>query len=115
MATALKGKGRALDPVKRARVVRISRHERRRHLLAIACLFLVVLSLALLYVWLRLQVVHMGYLLSATSKLRAQLEQENRELRVELASMTSPDRLEAMARRRLRLIPPEKGQVVILP
>jgi cell division protein FtsL len=57
----------------------------------------------------------MGYLLSTTSKLQNQLEQENRELKVELATLTSPDRLEAMARKRLGLVPPEKGQVVILP
>jgi len=29
--------------------------------------------------------------------------------------MTSPDRLEALARQRLGLIQPEKGQVVVLP
>src|SRR3990167_7157372 len=39
---------------------------------------------ALAHVWLRLQVVHLGYELSTTSKLQNQLEQENRELKVEL-------------------------------
>ena len=34
---------------------------------------------------------------------RSRLEQENRELKVELATLTSPDRLDAMARRRLGL------------
>jgi cell division protein FtsL len=43
------------------------------------------------------------------------LEQENRELKLELATMTSPDRLEAQARKRLGLVPPEKGQVIVLP
>jgi cell division protein FtsL len=57
----------------------------------------------------------MGYVLSTTTKLQGRLEQENRELQVELASLTSPDRLEAMARRRLGLMPPEKGQVIVLP
>jgi cell division protein FtsL len=57
----------------------------------------------------------MGYVLSSTSKLQHQIEHENRELKVELATLTSPDRLEATARRRLGLIPPEKGQVIILP
>jgi cell division protein FtsL len=71
--------------------------------------------LGLVHVWLRLQVVHMGYVLSTTTKLQGRLEQENRELKVELASLTSPDRLEAMARRRLGLMPPEKGQVIVLP
>lgn len=59
--------------------------------------------------------VHLGYVLSAASKLQSQLEQENRELKVELATLTSPDRLEAMARKRLGLVTPEKDQVVVLP
>jgi cell division protein FtsL len=53
--------------------------------------------------------------LSTTSKLQSRLEQENRELRIELATMTSPDRLESLARRRLGLRQPEKGQVIVLP
>jgi cell division protein FtsL len=57
----------------------------------------------------------MGYVLSTTSKLQNQLEQEHRELKVELATLTSPDRLEAMSRRRLGLTLPEKGQVIVLP
>ncbi len=77
----------------------------------VACL----VSLALAHVWLRLQVVHLGYVLSTTSKLQGQLEQENRELKLELATLTSPDRLEELARSRLGLREPEQGQVVILP
>jgi cell division protein FtsL len=78
-------------------------------------LALCLVGVALLHVWLRLQVVHMGYVLSTTSKLQNQLEQENRELRLELATLTSPDRLEAMARQRLGLVSPDKGQIIILP
>jgi len=115
MSTALSSKARRLSSVKKGRVERTRRPKERWKFVALSSLFLGVLSLALLHVWLRLQVVHMGYLLSTTSKLQTQLEQENRELRVELASMTSPDRLEAMARRRLGLTPPQKGQVIILP
>ncbi len=76
--------------------------------------FLLV-GLALLDVWLRLQVIHLGYVLSTTAKLQSQLEQENRELKVELASLTAPERLEEMARLRLGLIEPQKNQVVVLP
>lgn len=74
-----------------------------------------LVALALLHVWLRLQVVHLGYVLSTTSKLQSQIEQENRELKVELATLTSPDRLEAASRARLGMVEPERGQVVILP
>ena len=78
-------------------------------------LALFLVGLALLHVWLRLQVVHLGYVLSTTSKLQSQLEQENRELKVELASLTAPDRLEEMAQLRLGLLEPQKNQMVILP
>src|SRR3954462_8819697 len=73
-----------------------------------------LVAVALLHVWLRLQVVHMGYALATATKLQRQLEQENRELKVELATLTSPQRLEAMARSRLGMAEPQRGQVVIL-
>jgi len=76
---------------------------------------LVLIGVVLIHVWLRLQVVRFGYVLSTTSKLQTRLEQENRELKLELAKMTSPDRLEVLARQRLGLVTPEKGQVVVLP
>jgi len=82
---------------------------------ALALLALCLVGVALLHVWLRLQVVHMGYALSTTAKLQNQLEQAQRELKVEVATLTSPDRLEAMARKRLGLVQPEKGQVIVLP
>ena len=72
-------------------------------------------TLALFHVWLRLQVVRLGYVLSTTSKLQHQLEQENRELELELATATSPERLEREARQRLGLREPKKNQVVDLP
>ncbi len=87
---------------------------RRRFILPVA-LGLGLAVMALLHVWLRLQVVHLGYVLSTRSKLQNQLEQENRELKVELATLTSPARLEAMARSRLGMIEPARAQVVVLP
>jgi cell division protein FtsL len=106
---------RAVKAVKAKQPDRVTKRKSQRHLLAMGALVFCLFLLALVHVWLRLQVVHMGYVLSTTTKLQGQLEQENRELKVELASLTSPDRLEAMARRRLGLMPPEKGQVIVLP
>jgi len=105
-------------PATAAKVERPKRRTHRkgqRHWLGICALGFCIFILGLLHVWLRLQVVHMGYVLSTTAKLQARLEQENRELKVELATLTSLDRLEAMARSRLGLVPPEKGQVIVLP
>ncbi|HXV83555.1 MAG TPA: cell division protein FtsL [Candidatus Binatia bacterium] len=115
MATALRPSVKAIGSPKKERAARGNRHQRSRRVIAIAFLVLGLVGVALLHVWLRLQVVHMGYVLATTSKLQNQLEQENQELKVELATLTSPDRLEAMARQRLGLRPPEKGQVIVLP
>src|SRR5215467_2204121 len=106
---------RKTSAVKGGRPDRLERKQRRRQNLAVAFLALGLVGVALLHVWLRLQVVQMGYVLSTTSKLQSQLEQESRELKVELATLTSPDRVEAMARKRLGLTSPEKGQVIVLP
>lgn len=115
MATAVKQDVKSFRSQKKERVKSAGRRQHPRHVMLIAFLALGLVGVALLHVWLRLQVVHMGYVLSTTSKLQNQLEQENRELKVELATLTSPDRLEAMSRQRLGLRPPEKGQVIVLP
>jgi cell division protein FtsL len=115
MATAVIKKLWGARLFSRRRQERIAVAGRREILVPGLLLGIVLVGLALLHVWLRLQVVHVGYVLSTTSKVRSQLEQENRELKLELATLTSPDRLEEKARARLGLRAPEKGQVVILP
>jgi len=114
-ANAVSMNPRRVAPAKAERPDRRGRVKGRRHLLGLCTMGFCLFILGLVHVWLRLQVVHMGYVLSTTAKLQGRLEQENRELKVELATLTSPDRLEAMARKRLGLMPPEKGQVIILP
>ncbi len=115
MTTALSRKIWGLGLLKGQEVERVSPQRQRKFFFSSLLLGLCLVGLALLHVWLRLQVVHLGYVLSTTSKLHNQLEQENRELKVELATLTSPERLEAIARTRLGLVEPEKGQVVLLP
>jgi cell division protein FtsL len=115
MAWAVSTRSRVITSVERERPVRKGRARRRRSVFLIVVLVVGLVGLVWLHVWLRLQVVHMGYVLSTTSKLQSRLEQENRELKIELATMTSPDRLESLARRRLGLRQPAKGQVIVLP
>ena len=115
MATAVKIENQRIALPKRAHSSRADLAARRRRHLGVGLLIVVLLGVVLGHVWLRLQVVRMGYVLSTASKLQSRLEQENRELKVELATLTTRDRLDEMARRRLGLTPPQKGQVVVLP
>jgi cell division protein FtsL len=115
MATALKSRQRGIGTAKQKQIRRDLQPLGRRQIGVMSFLLLALVGLVLTHVWLRLQVVHMGYVLSTTSKLHSQLEQEHGELKLELATVTSAERLEATARQRLGLVYPEKGQVVILP
>lgn len=113
MATAVSVPARKVAADKRRSAARSTRSSWR--LLLGVFLGTALIATVLIHVWLRLQVVRMGYVLSTTSKLQARLEQENRVLKIELATLMSPDRLEALARRRLGLAAPEKGQIIVLP
>jgi cell division protein FtsL len=75
---------------------------------------LVLVALCIAQVWLRLQVTHVGYELSATRRMQLRLEHEQRELEVELATLRDPGRIADVARRQLGMVEPGKGQVVIL-
>jgi len=87
----------------------------RRLGLALVLGAIVFVAVALLLVWVRLQSVHTGYQLSAARHLAHRLEQEQRELELELATLTSPGRLERLARERLGMGPPAPGQIVSVP
>lgn len=87
----------------------------RRRVLVIALGAMLVVAVAMVLVWVRLQVVDTGYQLSAARHLAHRLEQEQLELEIELATLTSPRRLEQLARARLGMRPPTPGQVVSVP
>jgi len=115
MASGVSAQSRKIIAAKPQTRGRVARTARRWRLALSVFLTAALIAIVLLHVWLRLQVVQLGYVLSTGSRLQSRLEQENRELKIELATMTSPDRLESLARRRLGLRSPEKGQVVVLP
>ena len=115
MAATVAARARKPAKASGAELDRTDRAGRWRRFFLVGFSALALIGVVLVHVWLRLQVVQMGYALSTISKLQGRLEQENRELRVELATLTSPERLEALARSRLGLVTPDKGQVIVLP
>jgi len=98
----------ASDPRQLIRVMR-SRLARR-----IALLGAVLVLLCLVQVWLRLQVVDVGYQLSAARQLLQRLDHEQRQLRAELATLQDAAALSGAARDKLGLVEPRKGQVIEL-
>lgn len=74
-----------------------------------------VVGAALFYVWTHVATVRLGYELSAAAKVHRALVEENRGLRIEVASLKSPERLERLAKTKYQLTSPNAGQIIYVP
>jgi cell division protein FtsL len=70
---------------------------------------------ALFYAWCRVQCVTAGYGIDRENRRHQALLKERNTLRIELARLKSPERIETIARTRLGLVMPDVQQTVILP
>jgi cell division protein FtsL len=78
---------------------------------ALGAVALVLVGSALFYVWTRHEVTSWGYSISRATERQSQLKEMNRELRLEVASLRSPSRIESIARKELGLDFPKPGQI----
>ncbi len=81
---------------------------------AVPLAFVLVIGL-IFYVWLQVQMVGLSYEISKAQNQRKELVETNKKLRIQWASLRSPDRIEQIALNQLGLRPPERGQIEILP
>lgn len=85
----------------------------RQLLLTIFMLFLFMGS-SIGYVWSNFQSTRIGYDLSQLKREEMKLREENQRLRLELAILKSPQRLETQAIERLGLRQPTPEQIIVL-
>ena len=83
--------------------------------LTTAALGALILVGALLYVWQHVYVVRLGYEIERLREQQATLTQENKGLKLEMGQLRSLRRVEEIARKRLGMIAPKPGQVVLIP
>ena len=88
--------------------------EKQKNLFYTLALVLLVVSLLVLFVWSRLEVINLGYRISQVDKTQKELLRVNRELKLETSSLKSPSRLEKIGRENLNLFPPEPKQIVMV-
>lgn len=91
------------------------RNWRQHRLSAVIAVFLWLLFSGFGYVWCRVQVVHLGYLLSDAHRVHTRLLNDNKKLHLELARLKAPERVESIAIQKLGLRHPTKDQIVVLP
>lgn len=75
---------------------------------------LIGLSLVLVFVWERVDVVRVGYQVERLKAQKVMLERERDELQVKLSALTSPERIAKVATEKLGMILPERGQIVLV-
>ena len=75
---------------------------------------LAFMVIALIYVWCHIHITGLNYEMAAEMRVRDRLLEENRQLKIEIATLRSPGRIEAIARDKLKMHYPERKQVVLL-
>ncbi len=80
-----------------------------------AALGVVILVAVLLYVWQHISVVRVGYEVERLREQQAALIQESKALKLERGQLRSLRRVEEVARKRLGMVTPKAGQVVLVP
>ena len=88
-----------------------SRLQEQWRSVAIGVLFVGVL---LFSGWQRVELLQHGYRVEAMEKQRADEQEINRHLRLEIETLKSPRRIEEIAMDRLKLIAPETGSAIVI-
>lgn len=90
--------------------------DRRRHreLLMVMVTGLALAAAVLAYGWQHFEMIRLGYRMEELRIEREHLVKVLRQLELERASLTSPDRIEAIAHRRLGMVMPEVSQFVVI-
>jgi len=95
-------------------LVRQVDRERNRQLLMVAVTGLLLAAAVLAYGWQHFEMIRNGYRIEEQRREREYLLQIQRQLALEKASLTSPDRVEAIATRELGMVAPSENQFVVV-
>jgi cell division protein FtsL len=70
--------------------------------------------LVFVFVWERVDVVRLGYQIERLKTQKVLLERERDQLQVKFSALMAPERIAKVATEKLRLVPPQQGQVLIV-
>jgi cell division protein FtsL len=77
-------------------------------------LICLVMLLSLFYVWPHIRMTELEYQIAEEMSVRQKLIEERDKLKIEYATLKSPQRIENIAREKLQMIYPERDQVINL-
>ena len=88
-----------------------ARHRELWKSVALAAFLVLVL---LFSAWQHFELIRHGYRVEQMQRERAAEEEASRHLRLEIDTLRSPQRIEALATRRLRLVAPSKDEAIVI-
>jgi len=94
-----------------SRLVRIVAPNHMRECARVVSLGGLIALGAFLYAWQHFETIQLRYQLESLRSERAQAAELNQELRLEMAGLRAPERIDMIARRQLGLTAPVPGQV----
>jgi len=74
----------------------------------------VLMGVALVYVWSHLRMTDLEYKVAEEMNRKEQLQEEQRQLKVEVATLKAPNRIESIVREKLQMTYPQREQVIHL-
>ena len=107
-----------IDTIAHGEALRLSHREQKRKRglsVLISPYFLAIILFAIsifFYLWTRVSVITLNYEIGSLSTRESALIQENRELKLQLDTIITPDNLEKIGKNELGLIYPDNSQIV---
>jgi cell division protein FtsL len=95
-----------------SRLVRMVAPNHMRECLRVVSLGALIALCVFLYAWQHFETIQLRYQLESLRSERAQATELNQELKLEVAGLRAPERIDMIARRQLGLTAPVPGQVV---
>jgi len=87
----------------------------RRQVMITLLMLICFMGTGIGYVWSNFERTQIGYSLSQLQRKEMKLKEINQKLKLELATLKSPQNLERLAIQKLGLSPPKPEQIILLP
>ena len=94
-----------------SRLVKVDDPQRKREMRTLCAGLAVLFAMVMLYAWQHFSAIEYGYRIEALQTKRDNITEANRLLRLELAELKDPERIDALARQ-MGLQSPDAGQVM---
>ena len=95
-------------------IVREVDEARQRELWKLVGMAGVIVVVLLFFAWPHFELIRNGYQIEQLQRERSEQEELTRQLRLEVETLKSPRRIEALAMERLHLVSPGQGEAIVL-